>query len=34
MRPQGRLLRGVSWVSVALAATYAVNAALVYLGQA
>jgi cation:H+ antiporter len=34
MRPQGRLLRVLSWVSVALAATYAVNAALVYLGGA
>jgi cation:H+ antiporter len=32
MRPQGRALRVLSWVSVALAATYAVNAALVYLG--
>jgi len=32
MRPQGRTLRVVSWVSVALAATYLVNAALVYLG--
>lgn len=32
MRPKGRALRVVSWVSVALAATYAVNAALVYLG--
>ncbi|MBT9594945.1 MAG: sodium:calcium antiporter [Vitreoscilla sp.] len=32
MRPQGRTLRVVSWVSVALAATYVVNAALVYLG--
>jgi len=31
MRPQGRTLRVVSWVSVALAATYLVNAALVYL---
>jgi cation:H+ antiporter len=34
MRPQGRLLRVLSWVSVGLAATYAVNAALVYLGGA
>ena len=32
MRPQGRTLRVVSWVSVGLAATYVVNAALVYLG--
>ncbi len=32
MRPQGRTLRVVSWVSVGLMATYAVNAALVYLG--
>ena len=32
MRPQGRTLRMLSWVSVGLAATYAVNAALVYLG--
>ena len=32
MRPQGRLLRVLSWVSVGLVATYAVNAALVYLG--
>ncbi|WPH23507.1 sodium:calcium antiporter [Variovorax paradoxus] len=32
MRPQGRPLRVLSWVSVALVATYAVNAALVYLG--
>lgn len=32
MRPQGRTLRVVSWVSVALVAAYAVNAALVYLG--
>lgn len=31
MRPQGRTLRVVSWVSVGLAATYVVNAALVYL---
>ena len=34
MRPQGRLLRVLSWVSVGLVATYAVNAALVYLGGA
>jgi len=32
MRPQGRALRMVSWISVALAATYAVNAALIFLG--
>ena len=32
MRPQGRLLRVLSWVSVGLVATSAVNAALVYLG--
>lgn len=32
MRPQGRALRVLSWISVALAATYVVNAALVYLG--
>lgn len=32
LRPQGRTLRVVSWVSVGLAATYVVNAALVYLG--
>lgn len=32
MRPQGRTLRVVSWVSVGLVAAYVVNAALVYLG--
>ncbi len=32
MRPQGRTLRVLSWTSVGLAATYVVNAALVYLG--
>jgi cation:H+ antiporter len=32
MRPQGRTLRVVSWVSLGLVATYVVNAALVYLG--
>lgn len=32
MRPQGRRLRVVSWISVGLAATYVVNAALVYMG--
>ena len=31
MRPRGRTLRVLSWVSLALAATYVVNAALVYL---
>lgn len=34
MRPQGRTLRVVSWVSVALAATYLLNAARVYLDGA
>jgi cation:H+ antiporter len=33
MRPQGRVLRVTSWVSVGLVAAYAVNAALVYLGD-
>lgn len=32
MRPQGRTLRAVSWISVGLTTTYLVNAALVYLG--
>ena len=32
MRPKGRTLRVVSWISVGLAAIYVVNAALVYLG--
>ena len=32
MRPQGRTLRVVSWISVGLVATYVINAALVYLG--
>lgn len=32
MRPQGRTLRVLSWVSVGLVAAYVVNAALVYLG--
>ena len=32
MRPQGRTLRVISWVSVGLVAAYVVNAALVYLG--
>lgn len=31
MRPQGRALRVLSWVSVGLVAAYVVNAALVYL---
>lgn len=34
MRPQGRTLRVVSWVSVGLVAAYVVNAALVYLSAA
>lgn len=34
MRPQGRTLRVLSWVSVGLVAAYVVNAALVYLGGA
>ena len=33
MRPQGRTLRVVSWISVGLVATYVINAALVYLGE-
>lgn len=33
MRPQGRTLRVVSWVSLGLVAAYAVNAALIYLSQ-
>lgn len=33
MRPKGQVLRVVSWVSVGLVATYAVNAAVVYLGH-
>jgi cation:H+ antiporter len=32
MRPQGRTLRVLSWVSVGLVATYVVNAALVFVG--
>ena len=32
MRPQGRTLRVISWISVGLVAAYVVNAALVYLG--
>lgn len=34
MRPKGRTLRVLSWISVALIAAYAVNATLVYLGEA
>lgn len=34
MRPRGRVLRVASWVSLGLVATYAVNAAVAYLGQA
>jgi cation:H+ antiporter len=34
MRPQGRLLRVTSWLSVGLIATYLINAALVYLSGA
>ena len=34
MRPKGQVLRVVSWVSVGLVATYAMNAAVVYLGHA
>lgn len=34
MRPRGRTLRVVSWVSVGLVATYAVNAVLAFLAQA
>ncbi|TCO98387.1 sodium:calcium antiporter [Rubrivivax gelatinosus] len=34
MRPQGRVLRTASWVSVGLAAAYAVNAALIFLAGA
>ena len=34
MRPQGRALRVLSWISIGLAATFAVNAALLYLGGA
>lgn len=34
MRPQGRLLRVTSWLSVSLVATYLINAALVYLSGA
>jgi cation:H+ antiporter len=31
MRPQGRVLRVTSWISIGLVATYVINAALVYL---
>jgi cation:H+ antiporter len=34
MRPQGRTLRVVGWISVGLVATYVLNATLVYLGGA
>ncbi len=34
MRPQGRVLRVSSWISVGLVAAYVINAALVYLGHA
>jgi cation:H+ antiporter len=34
MRPQGRVLRVTSWVSVALVAAYLINAALVFLSTA
>jgi cation:H+ antiporter len=34
MRPQGRVLRMTSWVSISLVATYLINAALVYLSGA
>lgn len=34
MRPQGRVLRVLSWVSVGLVAAYVINAALVYLSDA
>jgi cation:H+ antiporter len=34
MRPQGRLLRVTSWLSVSLVATYLINAALLYLSGA
>jgi cation:H+ antiporter len=34
MRPHGRTLRRISWISVGLAASYVVNAALVYAGVA
>ena len=33
MRPRGRVLRVASWVSLGLVATYAVNAAVAYLGR-
>jgi cation:H+ antiporter len=34
IRPQGRLLRVTSWISVGLVAAYGINAALAYLGGA
>lgn len=34
MRPQGRVLRVTSWISIALLAAYAINAALLYLAEA
>jgi cation:H+ antiporter len=34
MRPQGRVLRVVSWISVGLIAAYVVNASLLYLSTA
>jgi cation:H+ antiporter len=34
MRPQGRLLRVTSWLSVSLVATYLINTALIYLSDA
>ncbi len=34
MRPQGRTLKVLSWVSVGLAAAYVLNATLIYLGSA
>ena len=34
MRPQGRVLRVLSWVSIALGVAYLLNAALIYLSPA
>ena len=34
MRPQGRVLRVTSWISIALLSTYLINVALVYLAGA
>jgi hypothetical protein len=31
MRPQGRVLRVTSWISIGLVAAYVINATLVYL---